>query len=108
MEGFVEQQRLYGLDVVMLDEKEMRKRQPHISNRFIASTYSPMDAQIDPFHVMYGFFSCSKKALGWSIGKNTPVVGIEKQGNGDFRITAQSGEVFEAIQVVNAAGTWGG
>lgn len=107
MEEFVQQQRMYGLDVVMLDEKEMRKRQPHISSRFIASTYSPMDAQIDPFHVMYGFFHVAKN-LGLEYRKKTPVVGIEKQGNGDFRITTQSGEVFEATQVVNAAGTWAG
>ncbi len=39
---------LVRLDVEILSQAEMRARQPFLSERFIASTYSPMDAQADP------------------------------------------------------------
>jgi sarcosine oxidase subunit beta len=107
MEEFVEQQRSYGLDVEILDRPDMLKRQPFLADRFIASTYSPMDSQADPFAVMHGF---SRKGveLGMLIVRRSPVTGIERDGSGDFLISTGRGDHFSAAQIVNAAGAWAG
>ncbi len=107
MEQFVKQQKSYGLDVHLIDKKEMRKRQPHISDRFIASTYSPTDSQAYPFAVMHGFEK-KGKSLGLTVLRHHAVVGIEKNGDGDFVIKTSNGTVFIAGKIINAAGTWAG
>ncbi|MFA5570133.1 MAG: NAD(P)/FAD-dependent oxidoreductase [Sphaerochaetaceae bacterium] len=105
MEDFVKQQQAYGLDVVILDQKETRKKQPFLSERFIASTYSPTDSQAYPFSVMYRLAQKGRD-MGMEVVHNAPVVGIEKQGNGNFIVSTAQNLHFEAPVVVNAAGAW--
>jgi len=107
MEEFVTQQQSYGLDVKILERAEMRRKQPYISDRFIASTYSPMDAQADPFAVMHGFSKIGRR-LGMTIKRNSAVVGIEQNGVGDYILTTGQGEKYSAPQVINAGGAWAG
>ena len=107
MEDFVRQQRSYGLEVDLIDEKEMRKRQPYISSRFIASTYCPTDSQVYPFSVMHSFEQMGKEE-GMCILRHRRVIGLQKDGNGDFTVTTSTGEKFVCEQVVNAAGAWAG
>ncbi|PKL12600.1 MAG: FAD-binding oxidoreductase [Spirochaetae bacterium HGW-Spirochaetae-8] len=107
MERFVQQQRSFGLDVEILSKAEMRARQPFLSERFIASTYSPMDAQADPFAVMHGFSRAGAKR-DMTIVRHTPVIGIERDSHGDFVVSAANDRKYRAPRVVNAAGTWAG
>jgi sarcosine oxidase subunit beta len=107
MERFVQQQRSYGLDVEILSKAEMRVKQPFLSERFIASTYSPMDAQADPFAVMHGFSRAGAKQ-NMTIVRHAPVVGIERDSHGDFVVSAAPDRTYSAPQIVNAAGTWAG
>src|SRR5665647_184039 len=48
MKDFVKKQKEYGLEVEIIDKKDMLKKQPHIKDGIIASTYSAKDAQVDP------------------------------------------------------------
>lgn len=107
MEQFVSQQRNYGLDVEILDKKQMLRRQPLLSERYIASTYSPLDSQADPFEVMHAF---SRKAsrLGADILYRSPVTAIEQNGRDDYVINYGVDGSLRALQVVNAAGAWAG
>ena len=107
MEDFVEQQREIGLDVEIIDKKEMKKKQPYVSDRYIASTYSAIDSQVNPFSVMSGFLSRIKK-MGGEIRFYSPVKNIEKQDNGGWQIRTEQGESFFSDLVVNAAGAWAG
>ena len=107
MEDFVEQQREIGLDVEIIDKKEMRKKQPYVSDRYIASTYSSIDSQVNPFSVMSGFLSRIKK-MGGEIRFYSPVKNIEKQESGGWQIKTEQGESFFSDSVVNAAGAWAG
>lgn len=104
MEEFVQQQRSYGLEVEILDEKEMHKRQPFISRDFIASTYSSIDAQADPFAVMHAFERTGRE-LGMTVRRQTPVLAIACDRHGDFLLTTPK-ETYLAPQVINAAGAW--
>ena len=107
MEEFVATQRSYGLDVRILDKSEMRKKQPFLSDRFIASTYSPLDSQAYPFAVMHRL-ARKGKDMGMHILHKSPVTAIERDGNGDFSVTTARQEVYQAPVVVNAAGAWAG
>lgn len=107
MQKFVKEQQSYGLDVHLIDKKEMKKRQPHISERFIASTYCPTDSQAYPFAVMHGFEKKGKEE-GLTVLRHHKVVGIEKNGSGDFVVTTSGGTAFVCETIINAAGTWAG
>ncbi len=107
MEEFVAQQRSYGLDVEVIDKREMLKKQPFLSDHIIASTYSKMDSQVDPFSVMRGFER--KGALyGMKVFRRNGVVGIERLGTGDFQVATEDGTLYQAPIIVNAGGTWAG
>ncbi len=107
MEEFVTQQQSYGLDVKILDRKEMLRKQPFLSDRFIASTYSPMDSQAYPFAVMHKLSGKGRK-LGMQVIHKSPVTGIEKDGNGDYRVSTGQNLTYTAPVVVNATGAWAG
>lgn len=107
MEEFVRQQRSYGLDVEILSNKEMRRKQPFLDERFIASTYSPMDSQAYPFSVMHKLAQKSR-SMGMKVLHHSPVIDIRVDGNGDFLVGTGRGETFQAPVVVNAAGAWSG
>lgn len=107
MEEFVAQQRSYGLEVEIVGRKKMREFQPFLSERFIASTYSAMDSQADPFAVMHGFERTGRR-LGMIVVRRSPVVAVERDANGDFLVVTANKETYLAPQVVNAAGAWAG
>ena len=107
MEDFVEQQKKIGLDVSIIDKKEMKKKQPYVSDRYIASTYSEIDSQVNPFSVMRGFLSRIKK-MGGEIRFYSPVKSIEKQESGGWNIKTEKEENYYSDVVVNAAGAWAG
>ncbi|HPZ15705.1 MAG TPA: FAD-binding oxidoreductase [Sphaerochaeta sp.] len=105
MEQFVKEQRSYGLDVELIDQKDARKKQPFLSDHIIASTYSMMDSQIDPFHVMRAFEK-QGSALGMQIIRRNGVIAIERLGNANWKVITADGTAYEAPAVVNAAGAW--
>lgn len=105
MEEFVSQQRSYGLDVEIIGAKEAKRRQPFLSDHIIASTYSKMDGQVDPFRVMRAL---QRKGGEWGmqVHRRDGVVAIEQLGSGNWSVRTDSGAVWEAPVVVNAAGAW--
>ncbi len=105
MEEFVTQQRSYGLDVDLLSRKELLKRQPYVDDRFIASTYSPLDSQAYPFAVMHAL-ARSGRDTGMEVYHHSPVAEIRKDGNGDFLVKTEGGRIYQAPVLVNAAGAW--
>ncbi|MBN2050214.1 MAG: FAD-binding oxidoreductase [Spirochaetales bacterium] len=107
MEEFVQQQRDNGLDVTILDKKEMKKYQPFVSDQFIASTYSSIDSQVSPFAVMRGYLRRIKQ-VGGLIRFYTPVKGIKRGSSGTWAVETRSGETVSSEVVVNAAGAWAG
>ncbi len=105
MEQFVREQRSYGLDVELIDQQDARKKQPFLSDHIIASTYSMMDSQIDPFHVMRAFEKQGSK-LGMQIIRRNAVEAIDLLGSGNWKVSCADGSSWEAPTVVNAAGAW--
>ncbi len=105
--GFAEEQRANGLDVTVIGKQEVARRQPHISDRFVASTYSPEDAQVDPFHVMQGFLDAGSR-LGMEAVYHDGVTAIDQSATGGWCVTLASGRLIESETIVVAAGAWSG
>ena len=105
MEEFVAQQRSSGLEVEIISQKELRRRQPYAREGFIASTYSAKDSQADPFRVMTAFGQRGR-ALGMELKRRTEVVDIAQTGSGLWRVTTADGTRYETEVVLNTAGAW--
>lgn len=104
MQDFVSRQRSIGLNVEIIDKKDVRKRQPWISDRVIASTYSPDDSQVNPFKVLFALVQAGSK-FGVKVLRNAKVIGLEKK-SGFWEVKICSGEVFCSETIINAAGAW--
>lgn len=107
MEEFVERQQACGLNVDIIGKEEMFRRQPNINRKYIASTYSADDSQVDPLHVMQAFIRAGK-ALGMEVRYQEGVIGIDRSGSGDWLLTTTSGGSIRTEAVVIAAGAWSG
>lgn len=105
MEYFVKQQRELGLEVDFLGKAEMKKLQPHISPHVLASTYSPMDSQVNPLKVMQAFATVAG-GKDLTVKKGSAVEAIEGHGDYDWEVATADGERFRAPFVINAAGAW--
>lgn len=104
MEEFVEQQKLYGLNVSIIDKNEVMKRQPHVKDGIIASTYSNKDSQVNPLKVMRGFLKNNNK-LGIVSIKGAVIKEISPFKD-YWKLSFDNGETVETQCIVNAAGAW--
>ncbi|HWR61669.1 MAG TPA: FAD-dependent oxidoreductase [Clostridia bacterium] len=104
MEKYVEQQKKYGLDVTIIDGKEVKKRQPYVKEGIVASTYSTRDSQVNPLRVMKGFLRKNSK-LGLQIIKGAAIKEIN-QCKDYWELSFENGEKVAAQYIVNAAGAW--
>lgn len=104
MEEYVEQQRKYGLDVSIIDKNEVKKRQPHVRDGIIASTYSTRDSQVNPLKVMRGFLKNSSR-MGLVSIKEVNIKEINSVKD-HWTLSFENGEVVDTQYIVNAAGAW--
>ncbi|HWP50847.1 MAG TPA: FAD-dependent oxidoreductase [Clostridia bacterium] len=104
MEKFVQKQRECGLDVTIVDQKELRRRQPHVREDILASTYSSVDSQVDPLRLMHAFLRRSMD-FGMVPLRHAPVTAIEKTGS-HWMVSSGNEIRVECDYVINAAGAW--
>ena len=104
MRQFVDAQRQAGLDVELLDHKQLRALAPHLSDHLIGATYSPRDSKINPMALTFGF-ALSAKQMGTEILTGTAVLDIEVEGRQISAVVTSAGKI-ETHTVVNATGVY--
>ena len=104
MNQFVEAQRLAGLDVELLDHKQLRGLAPHLSDHLIGATYSHLDSKINPIALTLGF-AMGAKQRGSEILTGTEVLDIEVEGRQVSAVVTAAGKI-ETRTVVNATGVY--
>lgn len=105
MKEFVRQQKALNLDVELLDKAQVRERAPMVSKHVLASTFSPMDSQVNPLRVMRGFVKVAK-FRGLEIKQHCGVTALETPSPHHWKVTASDGQVYESEFVVNCGGAW--
>ena len=102
MRRFVEEQRLSGLQVDLIDGDEARRREPCLSGTVIAATWSALDAQVNPYALTFAFLSAAKSA-GARISTGQEVKRLHVV-SGKAAGVSTSQRRISAPVVINAAG----
>lgn len=103
MRRFVEEQRGSGLKVDLIDGDEARRREPCLSGKVIAATWSALDAQVNPYALTFAFLRAAESA-GARILTGVEVKGIEVVSGKATGVLTCTGRVSAPV-VVNAAGS---
>lgn len=106
MEKFTSEQQAIGLDVRLLSQPQALEIEPFLSPNIIGSTFSPLDAQVNPINLTLGFALAAKKNHARIIN-HTRVLGIRTKNNQVTGVNTTRG-TFDADIVVNAAGSMAG
>lgn len=102
MQLFVAEQRASGLDVELIDGDETRRREPCLSRKVIAATFSELDAQVNPYALTFAFLRAAESA-GARMLTGVEVKGIEVVAGKATGVLTCAGRVSAPV-VVNAAG----
>lgn len=101
----VENQKDLGLELEMLDRKQVLELNPYVGKKVIGASYCPTDGHVNPFLTTYGFFK-KAKAHGARFYTHETVTGIRLK-KGIVTSVATDKNVFETDLAVNAAGIKG-
>jgi len=104
MRLFVAEQRTSGLDVELIDGAEARRREPCLSEKVIAATFSALDSQVNPYALTFAFLRAAKSA-GTRILTGEEVKRIDAVSGKTTGVLTGSGRISAPV-VINAAGAW--
>jgi sarcosine oxidase subunit beta len=102
MRLFVDEQRRSGLEVELIDGDEARRREPCLSEKVIAATYSALDSQVNPYALTFAFLAAAKSA-GAQVLTGAEVRDVEA-ASGKITGLIAGNHRINAPVVVNAAG----
>ena len=106
MREFVHRQVQGGLEVSLLDSKQVRELEPELSSGVAGGTWSAMDGQVNPIALTLAL-ALGAKDRGAVIMPGTKVTAFFRQAGGVQAVHTDRGR-FEAGKVVLASGVWTG
>jgi sarcosine oxidase subunit beta len=98
----VDEHRRGGLAMELIDGDEARRREPCLSGKVIAATFSTLDAQVNPYALTFAFLAAARSA-GARILTGFEVSGIEVVSGKAAGVLTGDGRISTPV-VVNAAG----
>ncbi len=104
MEDYVEKQRHFGLDIELIDKKEVKKKHPYVKEGIIASTHGTKDSQVDPLRLMKALLNKSLD-MNMDIFRKKHICEINRKSSW-WEILLDDGNRIETENIVNAAGAW--
>ena len=102
LEYLVDRQQKTGLDVLLLDQAQARDLEPALSPAILGAAFSPMDSQVNPWHLTFAFIKAARRQ-GARVCTGTRVTGIRRSSHRIKSVEKDKG-VIETGTVVNAAG----
>ena len=101
----VENQKAAGLDLEMVDAKQVREILPHVSDQVVGASWCPTDGHANPFLTTYGFMKRARE-LGARFLTHEEVTGINLKRAKVTGVTTSQRKLSTDL-VVNAAGVAG-
>ena len=98
-------QRKKGLDIGLLDGKELRSLEPNLSKNIICALHSKNDGQVNNRKLMEALIAANKK-LNNALIENCEVNDYLIKNNKIAGIKTKNNETFNADIVINTAGSW--
>ena len=98
----VEQQQKAGLDVTLLDTTQARELEPALSPGILGATFSPVDSQVNPWHLTFAFIKAAR-LNGAKVYTSVRVTGIQTASQRIELVDTDKGQILTDT-VVNAAG----
>lgn len=92
-----------GVDVKMIDGKEVKEICPYLSDEIIGASWCPTDGHANPMLTTLAYFKRAVE-LGVSFVKEAPVKEIKKVKGKARQVIVQDGTVFEGETIILAAG----
>ena len=105
MRQSIENQKTTGLELEMLDRKQVLDINPYVGEKVIGASFCPTDGHVNPFLVTYGFFK-KAKSLGAQFYTHEEAREIRLQ-KGKVAAVVTDKNTFETDLVVDAAGIAG-
>lgn len=102
LQGLTDRATACGLDVRMIDSREVREINPYLSHEVIGASWCPTDGHANPLLTTLGYYKCAR-ALGVQFITGEEVVEIQKI-KGKARRVVTKKNVYEGEQIVVAAG----
>jgi sarcosine oxidase subunit beta len=106
LEGWVDRQQKAGLDVSLMDSQQARELEPALSPAIIGATYSPMDSQVNPWHLTFGFIEAARR-FHLQVYTGMRVTGIRQTSRRIESIETDKGRIHTRTVVI-AAGAHAG
>jgi glycine/D-amino acid oxidase-like deaminating enzyme len=101
---FTRTQKESGLPVEILDQKQTRELQPALSKHILASTFCPLDGEVNPFYLLVALIN-KIRHWGGRIYTHAGVQGFKKKEGLITHVATEKG-VVETSLVVCAAGAY--
>ena len=92
-----------GLDVRMIESDEIKAINPYMSDEVICASWCPTDGHANPLTTTLGYYKMDRR-LGVSFYTGEKVVTLRTNRGRIGKVVCASGDVFEADNVVVAAG----
>lgn len=102
--GLVERDKAFGVREYYLDQPEVAKMAPAVSDFIIGGLYSPTDLIANPFLVARGYYNAALQ-YGARPLLYASVLGIEMEGGRITGVVTDKGTISTNV-VINAAGPW--
>ena len=91
-----------GVPVEILDQAELRRREPNVSPEAVAALWAPTGGICCPYELTFRAAE-NAAANGVTFAFDAKVVSLEREG-GEWKVACADGRVFTARTVVNCAG----
>jgi sarcosine oxidase subunit beta len=104
LEASVKRQQGVGLDIQMVQGKELRELVPAVAPHMIAGSYTPTDGFANPILVTRAFAAAARRN-GAKICTGTKVHGFRRERNRVVGVESSRGPIASRW-VINAAGAW--
>ena len=92
-----------GLEIEMLDGKQVKELNPYLSDEIIGASWCPTDGHANPLMATLGFYKRALE-LGAYFVKGAKVTQIKKQHGRARQVITEDGTVFEGNKIILAAG----